>query len=152
MSAHAERIALIGMEDVITLEGQDITLQVNGGTVRSPLGFFGISPFVNFASSFESSPGAEDGVFQIPTGGEPMPINFNSELIRAVVGYAELEVAGVVQLIASAAFVKGPTTTVTLTDGSEKNVATMSVGIANARGFQGINGPYCAQQQRKWPH
>jgi hypothetical protein len=65
----------------------------------------------------------------------------HSPLIQAQ-GFLQLNLFNSVYLTGSVAFVLGPTQNVTLTDGTMKNVTTMTIGAANVDAFIGANGPY----------
>ena len=53
-----------------------------------------------------------------------------------------LDVLGVVTLSGSLGFELGPTTEVTLADGTTKELKILTIGAANVYGFIGFNGPY----------
>ena len=79
--------------------------------------------------------------FEVNTGGTPVYLSMDSPLIRAE-GRVELDVLGVVTLSGSIAFEMGPVENITLTDGSSKDVTTMTIGGADISAFVGIDGPY----------
>ena len=139
MKMDASLAAFVGLGDDFVMAGHDIEVAANmsfipAAGLPSPLN-------VNFKSSFESQAGANDGQFAINTGGDPVTLDFDSFLLKLVVGYAELDIMGYVQLFGSFAFEAGPSQTVTLTDGSQKSVKTMTIGFNDVNAFVG-NGPY----------
>jgi len=148
VKATAETAQVVGLdEDILTMKAYDLEVGVNISS--SPLNthpVFAIlpKPAVDFKASFESSKGAYDGFYAVETGNDEEPVNmdFDSEVIQVKVGYLEIEVAGVIQLTGSGAFVKGPTREITLTDGSKKSVSIMTLGLNDVYGFAGIDGPY----------
>jgi len=82
--------------------------------------------------------------YEIGTGAAPVYLSgpeYDDPAIRAVAGAVEFDVAGVVQLYGSVAFVLGPSTEVTLSDGAKINVQTMSIGGTDIFGFVGV-GPH----------
>ena len=144
MSASADLVGLVGTGDVISASGHNVEVQLNSSTLTLP-GVGSVlttAPHVDFAASYETSPGARDGTYEIDTGLDPVTVDYGSELIKAKIEFAEFGIAGAVYLAGGAAFVKGPTQTVTLTDGSTKTVTTMTLGVSNVYGFMGLNGPY----------
>jgi len=77
--------------------------------------------------------------FALPTGGNTMIfLDFTEEIIQAKVGYAEINLAGFVQLSASMAFTKRSGEQVTLSNGETTTVTTMAIGINDANAFLGI--------------
>ncbi|MFZ9626421.1 MAG: hypothetical protein ACO3AD_14260, partial [Burkholderiaceae bacterium] len=77
--------------------------------------------------------------FALPAGGNNMVfIDFDSEIIQAKVGYAEINLGGVLQMSASMAFTKRSGEQVTLSNGETTTVTTMAIGINDANAFLGI--------------
>src|SRR3990167_2366519 len=78
--------------------------------------------------------------FALPAGGNNMVfLDFTEEIVQAKVGYAQINLAGFVQLSASMAFTKRGAERVTLNNGVETTVTTLSIGINDAFGFIGID-------------
>ncbi|MBV5304948.1 MAG: hypothetical protein JZU70_12255, partial [Chlorobium sp.] len=134
LKAHADFAGLVGLGTVVTAEIFDVTLEVNFlNTSLTP-----IAPaYIDFKTSFPAA-----GGYAVKTGAEPILIDYDSLLIRASVGFFEMQVAGVVYLAGSMALEAGPTMDVILSDGRTKSVMIMTFGAANVYGFAGINGPY----------
>jgi hypothetical protein len=65
-------------------------------------------------------------------------LDFDEEIIQAKVGYAEINLAGFMQLSASMAFTKKGSETVTLSNGDTTSVTSLAIGISNANGFIGV--------------
>ena len=84
----------------------------------------------------------EPAGFEVRTGGDSIYFDFDSYWIEANVDYAEASVGGAIQLAGGFTFAKGPVHTVTLTNGDEIEVTTVTLGAANINGFMGLNGPY----------
>ncbi|MFM7567132.1 MAG: hypothetical protein ACKO8O_00325, partial [Betaproteobacteria bacterium] len=77
--------------------------------------------------------------FALPAGGNNMVfIDFESDIIQAKVGYAEINLGGVLQMSASMAFTKRSGEQVTLSNGEKATVTTMAIGINDANAFLGI--------------
>jgi hypothetical protein len=77
--------------------------------------------------------------FALPAGGNNMVfIDFDEEIIQAKVGYAEINLGGVLQMSASMAFTKRSGERVTLSNGEETIVTTMAIGINDANAFLGV--------------
>ncbi|MDA1274964.1 MAG: calcium-binding protein [Verrucomicrobia bacterium] len=137
LKLNAEEAALVGIDD-ITLSAKDVEVALNiSEQWQIPIA-------VDFASSFESSPDAGDGFLEVQTGGAgstPILMDFDGYRIRLKVGYGEMNIAGAVFLSGSFQFDMGGTETVTLSDGSSKDVAIMTIGINDLYGFIG-DGPY----------
>ena len=138
LKVNADVAHMVGLGDAFILKAYDLEMELNSGISFGP---FLPMPTVDFKKSFETSAGANDGTFEIKTGGDPVVIDFSGELTRLVVGYAELSILGMLQLSGSFAFVKGPTMDVKLSDGSTKNVSIMSIGFNDIYAFAGL-GPY----------
>ena len=134
LKAHADFAGLVGLGTVVTAEIFDVTLEVNFlNTSLTP-----IAPaYIDFKTSFPAA-----GGYAVKTGAAPILINFDSLLIRASIGFFEMQVASVVYLAGSMALEAGPTKKVTLSDTTTKEVMIMTFGAANVYGFAGIKGPY----------
>ena len=65
-------------------------------------------------------------------------IDFDQEIIQAKVGYAEINLGGVLQMSASMAFTKRSGEQVTLSNGETTTVTTMAIGINDANAFLGV--------------
>ena len=70
-----------------------------------------------------------------------MIVDFDEEIIQAKVGYAQINLAGFVQLSASMAFTKKGSEQVTLSNGKTTTITSLAIGINDAFGFIG-DGPY----------
>ncbi|MCC5834415.1 MAG: hypothetical protein JJU20_06760, partial [Opitutales bacterium] len=139
---YADTVQMVGTDGIFELEGQELELSINTSSLPLPPGV--VAPHIDFARSFESSEGANDGVFEVRAGSEDMTvdIDYSGELFIAEVSYAEVNVGGALSLAGSFAFELGPQESVTLTDGTNRNVRTMTIAAANVYGFMGFNGPY----------
>jgi hypothetical protein len=82
--------------------------------------------------------------FEVYTGSDSFYMDFDSGVIRAAVGQATLRVLDLVSFSGSFAFSAESKRTVTLTDaeGTQKDVAILTVAAQNVYGFVGVNGPY----------
>ncbi|MBV5304621.1 MAG: hypothetical protein JZU70_10550 [Chlorobium sp.] len=80
---------------------------------------------------------AKNGYALWAGGNNAVILDFNSEIIQAKIGYAEINLAGFVQLSASMAFTKKSGEKVTLSNGEETTVTTLAIGINDANGFIG---------------
>ncbi|NQV35593.1 MAG: hypothetical protein HQ515_23060, partial [Phycisphaeraceae bacterium] len=132
---------LVGTGNDLTGTAYDLGLALNSSSLVLP---GSIKPaYIDYQATFETSAGAHDGVYEIPTGAEPIVVDFDSILIQ-VEGQVELNLGGSVYLAGSAAFVRGPTQDVILSDAARTttSVSTMTIGVANATAFVGANGPY----------
>lgn len=77
--------------------------------------------------------------FMLPAGGNNgVFLDFTEEIIQAKIGYAEINLAGFVQLSASMAFTKKGSETVTLSNGETTIVTSLAIGINDANGFIGV--------------
>ena len=129
LKATADKGGLVGFDDDAVLEAYDITIQVNDG----PEWPGGHGPAViDWATSFESSAGAGDGVFSIPTGGtNSMDINYDgNQRIGVDIGQAKLQISEFVYLQGGFAFEKGPTYAVDIATGIPANVVSVIDSIA----------------------
>jgi len=80
--------------------------------------------------------------FEVFTGATSYYMDFDGGLIRASVGQATLKVLDLVAFSGSFAFSAESRREVTLTDGTDKDVAILTVAAQNVYGFVGTNGPY----------
>ncbi|MDZ4123485.1 MAG: hypothetical protein U1E02_04800, partial [Hydrogenophaga sp.] len=77
--------------------------------------------------------------FMLPAGGNNgVFLDFDSEIIQAKVGYAEINLGGVLQMSASMAFTKRGAESITLNNGEQTIVTTLAIGINDANAFMGI--------------
>jgi len=136
LNAHVDEAALFGLEPVLEAKLYDVTLQAN-------LTVIGMKPFVLPAYiDFKSSSGVKDGKFEVKTGGKPVTIDYDSFLVRAAVGFFEMQVASMIYLAGSMALDAGQQMNVTLTDGRTTEVLAMTIAASNVYGFVGFDGPY----------
>jgi hypothetical protein len=80
--------------------------------------------------------------FEVFTGSDSVYMDFETGLLRASVGQATLRIFDLVAFSGSFAFSAESQRTVTLTDGTTKDVAIMTIAAENVYGFVGVNGPY----------
>lgn len=127
LSASVDAATFVGLEDLMSVTVADVEVALN--IVKVPGIAYPVPAFLNFATSFETSAGAADGVFGVKTGARDgngdeitMPLDFDSMLLRASIGWMEVDIAGAVYLSGSMALELGPTTDVTLTNGSPVKV------------------------------
>ena len=158
---------LVGIdEELLEVEAHDVEVNINTFVVPSlgPVGngilqLFG-PPSIDYQASFASSPEDKngnglldagedrdgDGVLDayglaLPAGGNNAVIlDFAEEIVQAKVGYAQIDLAGFVQLSGSMAFTKKGSERVTLSDGTETTITSLAVGINDAYGFIGVGG------------
>ncbi len=144
LKATTDAVQLVGTGDVITLAGYDVEVAFNDISVPglAVAAMLLPTPNVNFAETYETAPGAKDGVYELETGADPILMDFDTDIVRLKIGYAEMQVAGIVQLSGSIAFTLGATQAVTLSNGTQKTVRTMMLGMNDIYGFVGFNGPY----------
>ncbi|MCA9215474.1 MAG: hypothetical protein KDB27_20555, partial [Planctomycetales bacterium] len=138
----AATVGLTGLPDIATLMTSGVEFAVNGsmGTQIIP----GVwAPNIDFATSFPAD-GSDPLGYEVPTGDDPVSLDFNSLLLQASVKQANLEVLGLTQITGGFELVAGPTKTVTLTDNSTTTVQTATFGASNVYAFTGINGPYAS--------
>ena len=160
----AQAAGFIGTDPVLEAILKDVEVEFNdflppGGGKAALAAVLLPTPHIDFVASFpgEDSNGNgvlddgedsdEDGVLdgpglEIDTGGDPVVLDFSTELIRMKIGYFEANVAdGIVQFSGSAEIALGPTQEVVLTDGSTETVRTLTLGMNDVNGFAGF-GPY----------
>ncbi|MEO7578774.1 MAG: calcium-binding protein, partial [Massilia sp.] len=165
--AHVDSAMLVGVDpSLMSVQARDISININTSYIpaltpieNGVLQLFGM-PSIDFASSFSASPedANHNGVldagedrdgdgklaahgYALPAGGNnAVIIDFSEEIIQAKVGYAQIDLAGFVQLSASMAFTKKGAETVTLSNGEITTVTSLAVGINDAYGFIGTGG------------
>ncbi|RME35010.1 MAG: hypothetical protein D6786_03210, partial [Gammaproteobacteria bacterium] len=131
--------SLVGMGSYLTATMQKVEININTAFIP------GLPPPVQAASLLlnmpfvDFSPGAT-GALAVPTGTTTpdVMLDFSSEILQIKVGYAAIDVAGILQLNAGMSFTKKGAETVTLTDGSTRTVLSLSLAITNAYGFIGM--------------
>ncbi|MEN9774726.1 MAG: hypothetical protein RL322_1796, partial [Pseudomonadota bacterium] len=155
-------------ESILSAKAEDVEVNINtfywslpdpatSKAVNAGLQLFG-PPSINFpaSKSFQEEDQDQDGAidpgedrnrngtldpagFAVPAGGgRSVLIDHDEEIIQAKVGYAELNLAGFLQVSASMALTKRGAETVTLSNGDQASVSTIALGISNANGFVGI--------------
>ena len=97
VKAHIAEVGLVGMGDVLKVSFKDISLQVNMGSDSSGA----LTPWIDFKESF----GAQG--LAVPTGAEPVYLDFNNYIIAAGIGLAEIQVSQFLHLRGSLAFTMG---------------------------------------------
>ncbi|MAF64666.1 MAG: hypothetical protein CMJ84_03260, partial [Planctomycetes bacterium] len=147
LNARAETAGFVGLGEEMAAEVRGIEVELNTGLIKGvPPQVMAVlnAPNINFKQSFETTAGANDGYYEVPTGTttEPIRLEYDGELVRAAISQVYLDLGGFVFLSGSAALVKGPGHEVTLSDGSTKNVSIISLGLSDVNAFAGINGPY----------
>jgi hypothetical protein len=138
LNAHVDSAGFVGTESVATIRVWDVTLQLNtlvvvlgGKPVPLPI-------YIDFTAF-------PNGSFPIPTGAAgstPVLVNYNTWLIRASIGFFEMQVAGSLYLAGSLNLDMGQQKTVTLSDNSTTDVMIMTISAVGVYGFLGFNGPY----------
>ncbi|MEN9775556.1 MAG: hypothetical protein RL322_2626, partial [Pseudomonadota bacterium] len=79
--------------------------------------------------------------YALPAGGNnAVIIDFEEMIVQAKIGYAAINVAGVLQLYASMAFTLKAGDAVTLQNGEKTEVMSLAFGINDAFGFIGVGG------------
>ncbi|MCX7257343.1 MAG: hypothetical protein NTZ64_11550, partial [Polaromonas sp.] len=126
-------------KSLLDVQAHDVEVNINtfvvpgGPYVNAAVQLIG-PPSINYQSSFLATKG-----FAVPAGGSnSVLLDFSEEIIQAKVGYAQINLAGFVQLSASMAFTKKGSETVTLSNGEVTQVSTLAIGIADAYGFVGV--------------
>ncbi|MEW6155801.1 MAG: hypothetical protein AB1813_00100 [Verrucomicrobiota bacterium] len=134
IKVEADSAGLVGMGDIIELSATDITVGYN--TVSDPFDtVFDPAEPIDFSAM-------QDGGFAVPTGGDPVVLDFDSELLQVIVGQATLKISDFLFIQGSFAFEKGRSTEVTLADGETKEVDVVTIGASNVNVFAGAGGPY----------
>jgi Ca2+-binding RTX toxin-like protein len=154
-----------GSSSVISLVGREITLNLNTGT-QWPGGIG--TPAIDFQSSFETTPGARNGRFAVPTAtSTPVYLSYDGNArIGASVAKATLQTANFVHLSGAFNFEMGPLLEVPLIAGlagsvsnlvpaefggtGNKQVRTLTLGGTGITAFVGLNGPYWQDADSDW--
>ena len=137
LKATAASATLVGVQDVVTADLRNLTIDVNlaKSSAETPL----LTPsVVNFATL----PG---GGLAVPTGDPSNPsvlLNSNKGQLLASAGRATLEVADTIHLDGSIALTKQATTTVNSALGDPRIIDTLTIGGENLYGFAGVDGQY----------
>ncbi len=137
LSATADRAALVGIEDVVTAELLDLTVEVNLATSR-------LQNQVLHPSAIDFST-LTGGGLSVPTGDSTNPsvlLSSTQEIILASAGQVSLDVAGVIFVDGSLAFSKGATQWVDSALGDPRQVDLLTIGGEDLYGFAGVGGPY----------
>ncbi len=158
---------LVGVDpDLLSVEAHDVEVNINtfvvpslGAVGNGILQLFG-PPSIDYQASFADSPEDknDNGILDegedldgdgeldayglaLPAGGDnAVIVDFDEEIVQAKVGYAQINLAGFVQLSASMAFTKKGSEQVTLSDGTQTTVTSLAIGINDAYGFVGVGG------------
>jgi len=147
MDAEADKASFLG-NDRVTIEAYDVEINAN-------LSKFGshVLPFaIDFASSFPAETTDSNGNGQLApaglavrTGGvTDRVLDFDQALIRVTSANAYLTVLEVLEVVTALEIDidLSAGTSVTLADGTSRNLRFMEIGAADARGFIGVGGPY----------
>lgn len=151
LHASASKVAFVGIEDLVAVT-DNVLVELN---ISTPL-LLGVSilPVVDFCDEWTGGTSSSCAGFGVRTGakdpltGEDITVDLTTDeyLIRAKVGYLELDYFGLVTLVGSFALVLGPTEKVTLVnpDGTsgKDTVMSMTFGASDVFGFIGWDGPY----------
>ncbi|MDP1579136.1 MAG: hypothetical protein Q8M02_02585, partial [Candidatus Didemnitutus sp.] len=135
LKVSAASAAWVGFEDSLTISASDITVQVN--RAHDPANLI-------TAGNFTAMTG---GGLTVATGGTPVLLDFDRALLRVTVGNAQLKIADFIHITGGFALEKTDRT-VTLADGSEVLVKSLTIGGNNLSAFVGINGPASSAQAR----
>ncbi|MCG8551868.1 MAG: hypothetical protein MI799_15810, partial [Desulfobacterales bacterium] len=121
LKALAGTAEMVGVDALAGTSANNISLDINqssgdGGTV------------IDFAQSFESSPGALDGTLSIDTGmgNDPVALGFTGELIRVAGGFS-IEITDVVSATGTLSF-KFSKTQILLSDDTSIHAGLIEVG------------------------
>ena len=139
LAATANEIRFVGFGDDFKLEAEDLAVGVN----ISSGGLFELSA-IDWASSFLASGGNPVG-YELQTGGDPVRLDFDRELLRASTSSATLQIGGFVYVNGAFGFEKSR-----LVVDVDEGIATaddvtmdaLVLGASNVSAFIGINGPY----------
>jgi len=136
LKASANSVAFKGFsDDIVKLEVNELVVELN-------LASQGL--YVNFAKSFEAE-GDEPAGYKVETGGEPVYLDFDSEMIRATTGLATMILADFVYLRGGFAFQKKHEENATFKIPGldfEAPAEVLTVAGSNVYAFAGLNGPY----------
>ena len=94
-----------------------------------------------FAADVDGDEKFDPAGFELNTGNVPVYLTMGTPTIKAE-GRLKLDVFSAVTLSGSVALQLGATTDVVLTDGTRKNVTSMTIGGADISAFVGSHGPY----------
>jgi len=119
LGATADRFQLVGV-DGIELAADQLTVAVNAGKdILNPLG----DAAVDFKKSFETAADANDGVFLVPTGGEPVALGYDGNYrVGASAEDARMDLLDFVHLQGSFSFEQGPQQLVEIATGVPANL------------------------------
>jgi hypothetical protein len=131
--ATASSAGLVGI-DGFSLSVSSVTVDVNNPASDGSV--------VDFASTYETMPGKNDGSLPITTGGTPASLSIGySGKIEDVAANATLSIGNFVYISGHVAFQTGNTVTATLSDKTTKPVSVLTVGASDVNIFVGVNGP-----------
>ena len=151
--AHVDYAGLVGIDpSLMDVRAQDISININtsyipalGAAGNAALQIAGPA-YINYQTSFPAtaatpSTAATPAGFALPTGGgTSILLDYDSEIVQAKVAYAQINLAGFVQLSASMAFTKRSSESVTLSTGETTKITSLAIGINDAYGFIGVGG------------
>ena len=130
LKAEIPTAELVGLDDVLTASLKNVTVVLNDGPETGDgLG----TAVVDFLSSYESSPGANDGSYEVPTGGDPVVLDYGpSQLIGASVEDFRLAIGSFVLASGSLSFEKGPLEQVDIATGIPANLRNLLQPLVTA--------------------
>lgn len=137
LSAIASSATLVGMEDVVTADLRNLTIDVNLATSRTETPLLKPS-VVNFSA-------LQNGGLAVPTGDPSNPfvvLDSSSGVMLASAGRATLEVAETIFLDGSIAISKEASQLVESALGDPRQIDLLTIGGENLYGFAGVDGPY----------
>ena len=159
--------ALVGIDpSILSVKAEDVEVNINtfvlpnaGPVVNAALQLFG-PPSINYKLSASFKSYTEDinknnlldsgedrnqnglidtAGFMVPAGGNNgVFLDFTGEIIQVAIGYAEINLAGFMQMSASMVLTKKGSESVTLSNGTPTTVTTLALGISNANAFIGV--------------
>jgi len=159
--------ALVGIDSsMISVKAKDVEVNINtfvlpnaGPIVNAALQLFG-PPSINYKLSASFKTYTEDinrnnlldsgedrnqnglidtAGFMVPAGGNNgVFLDFTGEIIQVAIGYADINLAGFLQMSASMALTKKGSESVTLSNSKTTTVTTLALGISNANAFIGV--------------
>lgn len=138
LKGSANNVELVGVEG-LTAKVSKINVALNISTPAP--GGLPILPVIDFAALPGGSFDVWTGAFNPDGSKDTIDLDFDGPVVRAQ-AVVELDLFSVVTLTGSIAFELGGTETVTLANGSQKEVITMTIGGRDIAGFVGLNGPY----------
>ena len=141
LKGSANMIGLVGLEDHLTMRAEQITVELN---ISTPLlAGFPLLPVIDWVDSFGlDGYGVKTGARNFDLTDITVNLKMEELLIKAGIGFMTMDVLGAVSLSGSIGVEIGPSASVTLADGTKKDVKTLTFGAANVYGFIGYNGPY----------